>query len=102
MEVAPDVSIDEEALRSFGRQHHVRWLRLFGSALRGELRPDSDIDLLVEFEPGHVPGLLAMAQMELDLGALMGREVELRTPRDLSRYFREAVVAEARVLYDAA
>jgi predicted nucleotidyltransferase len=58
--------------------------------------------MLVEFEPGHVPGLISIAELELELGALVGREVELRTPRDLSRYFRDAVVAGARVLYDAA
>ncbi|HUP68223.1 MAG TPA: nucleotidyltransferase domain-containing protein [Acidimicrobiales bacterium] len=75
---------------------------LFGSALHGRLRPDSDIDLLVEFEPGHTPGLFGIAKLELDLADLIGRSVDLRTVHDLSRYFRDDVAAEARTLYDAA
>lgn len=80
----------------------IRRLGLFGSALHGRLRPDSDIDLLVEFEPGRTPGLFGIAQLELDLGDLIGRSVDLRTVHDLSRYFRDEVAAEARTLYDAA
>lgn len=102
MDLAPGLSIGDDELRTFCQVHHIRRLRLFGSTLRGELRPESDVDLLVEFEPGHVPGLLAIAQMEIDLGAVVGREVELRTPHDLSGYFRDEVVAGARLLYDAA
>jgi predicted nucleotidyltransferase len=102
MEVAPGITIDDGALRTFCVTHHIRRLKLFGSALRGELRPGSDVDLLVEFEPGQVPGLLSMAALELELGDMIGREVELRTPHDLSRYFRDQVVAAGRVLYDAA
>lgn len=68
-------------------------------SIAGEDTPASDIDLLVEFEEGHAPGLLGMAEMELELGSLLGREVELRTYEDLSRYFRDDVRAQARVLY---
>ncbi|MFP3899719.1 MAG: nucleotidyltransferase family protein [Acidimicrobiia bacterium] len=102
MEVAQGVIVDEERLRSFCHEHGIRRLRLFGSALHGTLRPDSDIDLLVEFEPGRTPGLLRISQLELDLGELLGRPVDLRTVHDLSRYFRDQVAAEARTLYDAA
>lgn len=102
MELAPGATIDDEALRVFCVAHGIRTLRLFGSALHGDLRPDSDIDLLVQFEPGHTPGLLGIAWMELQLSEILGRLVDLRTLSDLSRYFRDEVAAEARTLYDAA
>ncbi len=91
--------LPREVLADFCRRHHIRRLALFGSALRGQLRPDSDIDLLVEFEPGHTPGLLGMARLERELSALLGRKVDLRTPNDLSRYFRDEVLREAEVQY---
>lgn len=102
VELAPGVTIDDDVLKAFCRTNGVRRLGLFGSALRGELRPDSDIDLLVDFEPGRVPGLLHLAALELELAELLGREVDLRTPADLSRHFRDEVSTSARVLYDAA
>lgn len=102
MELATDLSVDDTVLRAFCRQHGIRSLRLFGSAARNELRDDSDIDLLVEFEPDRIPGLLGIAKLELELQELLGREVDLRTLDDLSPYFRDDVVAAARVLYDAA
>lgn len=102
MELAPGVTIDDDILETFCRTNGVRRLGLFGSALRGELRPDSDIDLLVEFEPGRVPGLVHLSALELELSEVLGREVDLRTAADLSRHFREEVSASARVLYDAA
>lgn len=102
MELAPGVSIDDDTLQVFCRAHGIRRLWLFGSALRGQLRPDSDIDLLVEFEPDRIPGLLGIAQLELHLGELLDRSVDLRTLGDLSQYFRDEVAAEARTLYDAA
>jgi predicted nucleotidyltransferase len=102
MQLAQGIAIDDEVLRAFCRANSVRRLGLFGSALRGELRPDSDIDLLVEFEPGHTPGLLGMARLELELMELLGRDVDLRTTGDLSVRFRDEVSASARVLYDAA
>jgi predicted nucleotidyltransferase len=97
------VRVDSDALADFCRRNGIRRLSLFGSALRGEMRPDSDVDLLVEFEPGRIPGLIRLAGMELELSPLFGgREVELRTYGDLSRYFRDEVRAEALMLYDAA
>ncbi len=102
MELAPGVTIDDAVLEAFCRRSGVRRLGLFGSALRGELRPDSDIDLLVEFEPGRVPGLLLLTGLELELAELLGREVDLRTPGDLSGRILDDVSAAARVLYAAA
>ena len=83
----------------FCRRHHIRRLAIFGSALRDDFRPDSDVDILVEFEPGHIPGLFGMARLERELSALLGRKVDLRTPEDLSRYFRDEVLKEAEVQY---
>lgn len=102
MEIRPGLNLDDEVLRDFCASHRVRSLAIFGSATSDRFGPDSDIDLLVSFEPGAIPGLLAIAQMELDLGTLLGREVELRTYHDLSRHFRDQVASDARILYDAA
>jgi predicted nucleotidyltransferase len=95
------LAIDQQELANFCRAHHIRKLALFGSVLKGTARPDSDIDLLVEFEPTHIPGLLGMVSMEIELGEMLGRKVDLRTPRDLSRYFRDEVVRTAEVQYAA-
>lgn len=89
-------------LAAFCRRHHIRRLALFGSVLRGDFRPESDIDVLVEFAPGKTPGFLKLADMEAELSTLFGsRKVDLRTPQDLSRYFRDQVVKEAEVQYAA-
>jgi predicted nucleotidyltransferase len=96
----PQIDVDRERLATFCRQHHIRRLALFGSALREEFGPDSDVDVLVEFEPEHVPGLLGIARLERELAAIFGgRKVDLRTPEDLSRYFRADVIAEAELQY---
>jgi uncharacterized protein len=99
MDLTADLTVDETVLRAFCREHGIRSLRLFGSAVRNELRDDSDIALLVEFEPARTPGLLGVAKLEVELQQLLGREVDLRTVGDLSPYFRDDVVATARVLY---
>jgi hypothetical protein len=92
--------IADDELRRFCERHRIRKLSLFGSTLRGAARPDSDIDLLVEFEPGHKPGLIRLAAMEAELSALLGgRAVDLRTAEDLSRHFRQEVLREAEVQY---
>lgn len=96
----PRLPIDREVLAEFCRRHHIQRLSLFGSFLKGTARPDSDIDLLVEFEPGKEPGLLELAGMEIELTQrLGGRRVDLRTPEDLSRYFRDDVLRTAEVQY---
>lgn len=95
------LDISEAELAPICQRHRIRKLSLFGSRLKGTARPDSDVDLLVEFEPNAVPGLLGIAAMELELGALLGgRKVDLRTAQDLSRYFRDEVVRTAEVQYE--
>jgi predicted nucleotidyltransferase len=89
------LEIDQEAVAEFCRRHHVRRLALFGSVLREDFGPDSDVDVLVEFEPGYRVGLIRLAGMERELSEIVGRKVELRTPGDLSRYFRQEVLASA-------
>jgi len=91
-----------DEIADFCRRHHVRRLSLFGSVLREDFGPESDIDVLVEFEPAHVPGFFALYDMEQELSAMAGgRKVDLRTPEDLSRYFRDDVLARAEVQYAA-
>ncbi len=90
----------KQHIADFCRRNHIRKLSLFGSVLRKEFRPDSDIDVLVEFEPGHVPGFFRLFDLEQELsGFFGGRKIDLRTPEDLSRYFRDEVVAQAEVQY---
>lgn len=96
------VEVDDDELAELCARHGIRQLALYGSALRDELRADSDIDLLVDFRPDRLPGLLGIAAIELELSELLGRDVELRTRSDLSRYFRDEVVRTARVLHEAA
>lgn len=89
-----------EPLREFCRRHHIRRLSLFGSVLRDDFGPDSDVDVLVEFEEGRAPGLIRLAGMELELSEMLGgRKVDMNTPRCLSRYFRDRVTQEAEVQY---
>ena len=94
--------IPSEKLQSFCRKNHIIKLSLFGSALRDELTPESDIDLLVEFEEDHIPGLITLAGMEIELTEIIGRKVDMRTPLDLSRFFRDEVVSQAKVQYEHA
>ena len=91
--------IKQRQLNDFCRRNHIKRLSLFGSVLRKDFRPDSDIDVLVEFESGHVPGF-AIVDMENELSRLSGRKVDLRTPADLGRYFRKKAVKEARIEYE--
>jgi predicted nucleotidyltransferase len=92
--------IPKELIEAFCRKHHIRRLSIFGSYLRDDFGPDSDIDFLVEFEPEHIPGLIAFAGMEIELSDILGgRKVDLRTPQDLSQYFRDRVVSEAEIQY---
>ena len=94
------VSISRDALAAFCREHGIRRLSVFGSVLREDFGPESDIDVIVEFEPDRTPGLLGVARMELKLSKLFsGRKVDLRTPEDLSRHFRQEVLDTAEVQY---
>ena len=96
----PCLNLDEATVAHFCERHHIRRLALFGSQVKGTARPDSDIDLLVEFDPARTPSLFDIAAMELELSGLLdGKKVDLRTPADLSRYFREEVVRTAEIQY---
>lgn len=89
--------IAKDRIADFCRRHYIRRLAIFGSALRDDFGPDSNVDVLVDFVPGHTPGLFGMEEQFSPL--LGGRKVEIRTPQDLSRYFRQEVVTAAKVQY---
>ena len=94
------ITVPKKGIVDFCRRNHILKLALFGSVLREDFGPDSDVDVLVEFEPGHVPGFFRLFDLEMELSSLFkGRKVDLRTPEDLSRYFREDVIAEAEIHY---
>jgi len=94
------IHVDRRKIAEFCRERHIRRLALFGSVLREDFRPESDVDVLVEFEPGHVPGLIRLGAMAEGLSALLGVPVvDLRTPEDLSEHFRDEVLAVAQVQY---
>ncbi len=94
------LEIDRRALGLFCLHHDIRRLSLFGSQRTDAAGPHSDIDFLIEFEPGHEPGLLGLAAMEVELSDLMGgRRVDPRTPQELSRYFRQEVLRTAEVQF---
>jgi len=95
------IDISPERLAGFCRQNHIKKLSLFGSILRADFRPESDVDMLVEFEAGHRIGFIGISGLELELSKILGRKVDLRTAAELSRYFREEVVKTAEVQYAA-
>ena len=98
--MAVKLDVDKQEVAEFCRKNHIRRLALFGSVLREDFGPDSDVDVLVEFDPEHVPGLFGVSRLARDLSSLFGgRHVDLRTAEDLSRYFRAQVVAAAEVQY---
>lgn len=94
----PRIAIDQERIAEFCRRNHIRKLALFGSVLRDDFRPESDVDVLVEFDPNHIPGL-AFFGMEEELSEIIGRRVDLNTVGWLSPYFRDEVIKEAEVQY---
>ncbi len=94
------IELPREALAEYCRRHHIRKLSLFGSVLREDFRDDSDVDVLVEFEPGNGPGFIRLHQMEAELsGLLRGRKVDLVTAKFLSHRIRDRVLASAEVQY---
>ncbi|MBN1284247.1 MAG: nucleotidyltransferase family protein [Anaerolineae bacterium] len=97
-----NIVIDKDIVTAFCRRHHIRKLSLFGSVLRDDFRPDSDIDVLVEFDPEHEPGFFAFITMQMELSELLGRDVDLNTPEDLSRHFRQKALEMAKVQYERA
>ena len=95
-----NIMITDDKIREFCECHHIHRLAIFGSALRDDFGPESDVDVLVDFIPGYTPGFFGLFEMEDELSALFGgRKVDMRTPQDLSRYFRDEVVAKAEVQY---
>lgn len=95
------IDVPKAEIETFCRRNRIRRLALFGSVLRGDFSPDSDVDALVEFEPGRTPGL-AFFTMQRELSEIFGRKVDLNTPNDLSPCYRQHVLDEAELLYDAA
>ena len=95
----PDIDLSQGNIADFCRKNHIIKLSVFGSFLRDDFGQDSDIDILVEFVPDHVPGLIRLAAMENELSSVLGRKVDIRTAEDLSRYFRNEVLESAEVKY---
>jgi predicted nucleotidyltransferase len=93
------INIHQEGIAAFCKRNHIRKLAIFGSALRDDFGPNSDVDVLVEFDPQHIPGYIRLAGMELELSQILGRRADLNTPNMLSRYFRDQVLAQAEVQY---
>ncbi len=96
------IGISPEQIADFCRRHHIRWLALFGSVLRDDFRPDSDIDVLIEFEPGHRYTYFTLAQIGDDLSRLLRRRVDLHMPKTLHPFLRDKVLGQAEALYVAA
>ncbi|MBM4395566.1 MAG: nucleotidyltransferase domain-containing protein [Deltaproteobacteria bacterium] len=98
--MAARIELDRDRISEFCRRNHIRRLALFGSVLRDDFRPDSDVDVLVDFEKGARAGLIRMAEMEMELSQILARKADLRTAAELSRYFRDDVVGTAEVQYE--
>jgi predicted nucleotidyltransferase len=95
------IAVPGKRIEEFCLRNHIRKLAFFGSVLTPRFRAQSDVDVLVEFDPDHVPGLITLAGMELELSEILGRKADMRTAEDLSRYFRSEVVASALVQYES-
>ncbi|HEX2080328.1 MAG TPA: nucleotidyltransferase family protein [Longimicrobium sp.] len=95
------ITVSQAEIDEFCRQNHIRRLSFFGSVLREDFRPESDIDLLVEFDPEHIPGYFTLSAMERELSGLLGRKVDLRTPGEISDYYRNRVLASSQVWYES-
>jgi predicted nucleotidyltransferase len=96
------ISMPKERIAEFCKRNRVRRLSLFGSVLREDFGPDSDVDILVECEPGTRMGLIRLSGLEIELGKIVGRKVDLNTPGFLSKYYRDQILTEADVQYDTA
>lgn len=101
MYMSMHIAIDKDQLAVFCQRNHIRKLAFFGSVLRDDFRPDSDVDVLLEFEPDVRIGLFGLMEMQFEFSEMIGREADFRTQGDLSRYFRDRVIAEAEVQYVA-
>ena len=101
MERRLPIDLPKREIEKFCKKHHIKKLSLFGSALRDDFTPESDVDVLVEFEPGQVVGFFRLSGIEIELSNIIKRKVDLRTPAELSRYFRQEVLDTAEVQYAA-
>jgi predicted nucleotidyltransferase len=99
MSATANIQLQKNRIEQFCIKYHIGRLSFFGSVLRPDFRPDSDVDVLVEFQPGRRVGYIRLAEMELALSEILGRKADLRTPAELSRYFRNEVMVEAEVQY---
>ena len=95
------IRVDQEEIAEFCQRHHIRRLAFFGSVLRDDFRADSDVDVLVEFEPEYRLGLFDLMRMQQEFSEMIGREADFRTPEDLGRYMRDRVINESEVQYAA-
>ncbi len=95
------IDVPRKTITEFCKKHRIKRLAFFGSVLREDFRPESDVDVLVEFEAGHTPGL-SFFSIQRELSSILGRKVDLNTTKDLSPYYRKKVLQEAEILYDAA
>jgi predicted nucleotidyltransferase len=101
--IRPELDVSEAQIADFCRRHHIRWLAIFGSALRDDFGPESDIDVLVEFEPEQRLSLFGFVGIQDELSSLLGgRPVDMATPDEINRWIRNRVLREAQVVYDAA
>ena len=98
----PAIRLPKDRIAEFCKRNRIRRLSLFSSALREDFSPGSDLDILVEFEPGTRIGLIRLSGLEIELGKIVGRKVDLNTPGFLSKYYRDQIITEAEVQYDAA
>ena len=96
------ISVPKDRIAEFCKCNQIRRLSLFGSVLREDFGPDSDVDVLVEFEAGTRVGLIRLSGLEIELGTIVGRKVDLNTPGFLSKYYRDQILGESKVQYDAA
>lgn len=96
---AVEIDIPQEIVQRFCEEHHIQKLALFGSVLREDFTSESDVDVLIEFKPGHCVGLITFAGMENELSDILGRKVDLKTPGFLSPYFRDEVLSVAETIY---
>ena len=96
-----NITVNQEQIADFCRRHHIRKFAFFGSVLRNDFHPDSDVDVLVEFEPDYRLGLFELIRMQREFSEMIGREADFRTPEDIGRYMRDRVIAESEVQYAA-
>lgn len=93
------ILLNEEKIKDFCHKHHLTYFALFGSILNSNFSNESDVDILIKFEQKHIPHLLAFVDMEFELADIVGRKVDLKTPNDLSPYFRDDVLSKAKIIY---